>query len=238
MADRGNRVQELRTFAEGVGLSLDDFSLLDRALTHASAVADAAEPLSDYETLEFLGDAVLGLAAAHWLYENAPGHAPGEYTQMRAAVVKKESLARVADTLGIAPLIRLGKGEESGGGRRRRALLADCVEAIIAAVYLDQGWQTAQGFVVRVFGDALQVAASEKPVWDFKSRLQVYSQAENGAVPEFRIVRETGPDHAKEFDVEVRIQGESAGRGRGRTKRDAEQAAAREALIELGEIEG
>lgn len=235
MTDREQRDQNLRTFAEGLGLQLDDVFLLERALTHASAAGDVSEPLPNYETLEFLGDAVLGMAVAEWLYVHVPDRTPGEYSQMRAGVVNRRALAGVADSLGLAPLIRLGKSEECGGGRRRNALLADCIEAVIAAVYLDQGWEAARSFIFRVFDKPLKEAGTRKPVWDYKSRLQMRCQAEWGVVPDFTVINESGPDHAKEFEIEVSIQGRPAGRGTGRSKRSAEQAAARAALEELNE---
>lgn len=238
MVNRENRDQELRAFTEGLGLKLDDVSLVERALTHASASADVPEPLSNYETLEFLGDAVLGMAVAEWLYVHAPDRTPGEYSQMRAGIVNRRALAGVAESLGLAPLIRLGKSEECGGGRRRNALLADCIEAVIAAVYLDQGWETARDFIFRVFDGVLNEAATRKPIWDYKSRLQMRCQAAWGVIPDFTVINESGPDHAKQFEIEVSIQGRPAGRGTGHSKRSAEQAAAKVALEVLDHEQG
>ena len=149
---------------------------------------------------------------------------------MRAGLVNRRRLAKVAQELDIAPAILLGKGEELSGGRRRAALLADCLEALIGAVYLDQGWNAAQAFVQRVFAREIDQAACEEPVWDYKSRLQHHCQAIRAGLPRFVLVRSEGPDHLKQFEVEVLVRDRPAGRGTGFSKKEAEQNAAREAL--------
>jgi ribonuclease III len=184
--------------------------------------------------LEFLGDAALGLAIANHLYLTHPECAPGEYSRMRAGIVNRHCLARIAQELDLAPAIRLGRGEELSGGRERTALLADCLEALLGALYLDQGWDATQRFVVRVFQKELEREENADRVWDFKSRLQNYCQAERIDLPLFILVRSEGPDHRKEFEVEVSVRGRPAGRGRGRTKKEAEQNAARAALEQEG----
>lgn len=231
MADRHER---LRALAARLGISVNDYSLFDRALTHASVSAEEGGPEEDYEALEFIGDAALGLAVAHYLYERAPNRTPGEYSRMRASVVNRGTLARVAQELEIAPVIRLGKGEESAGGRQRKSLLADCMEAIIGALYLDQGWPATKAFVERVLIKELTVAEREEDIWDYKSRLQHYCQANRLPLPRFDVIRSEGPDHRKEFEVEVSLSGEPVGRGRGLTKKEAEQNAARVALKHEG----
>lgn len=233
-AARQKRDAALRALSAALGLELDNLDLLDRALTHASTFSDNHEPIRDYEPLEFLGDAVLGLAVAHYLYDRVPDRTPGEYSRMRAGVVNRTSLARTAARLNIAPSIRLGKGEELSGGRQRTSLLADCIEALIGAVYMDRGWDAARAFVVRVFHDALEWGIATNEIWDFKSRLQNYCQAQRMALPEFAVVRSEGPDHKKEFEVEVSLRGVPVGRGRGSTKKEAEQNAARMALEREG----
>jgi ribonuclease-3 len=149
-------------------------------------------------------------------------------------MVNRQSVAHVGNALGIAPLIRLGRGEEASGGRRRTALVSDCLEALIGAVYLDRGWDTAEEFVSRVFHDEFLKARKTDTVWDYKSRLQNHCQGEHIGLPRFEVIRSEGPDHLKEFEVEVYLRGESAGRGRGRSKKEAEQNAAREALEREG----
>jgi ribonuclease-3 len=231
MPDDPERGQALEALAQELGVEFHDLDLLDRALTHASVACEAeARECADYEALEFLGDAALGLAVAHYLYENAPEHTPGEYSRMRAAVVNRRTLARLAKELNIGAYIRLGKGEEQSGGRTRAALLEDCLEALIGALYLDQDWAAVQSFVHRVFGQELERARNLDRVWDFKSRLQHYCQAQRIPLPEFVVVRSEGPDHRKEFEVEVLLRDEPVGRGSGTSKKEAEQNAAREAL--------
>ncbi len=232
------RARELRHLAERLGVQFKDWGLLDRALTHASISGETAAPVPDYETLEFLGDAVLGLAAAEHLYEVVPDRTPGEYSRMRAALVNRRCLARIARTLDLAPAIRLGKGEEQAGGRSRAALLADCLEAVIGAIYRDRGWRPAREFVERVFADEFGRAEALDRVWDYKSRLQHYCQAERIPLPVFQVVRSEGPDHRKEFEVEVLLDGEAAGLGRGLSKKEAEQDAARAALEQKGILTG
>lgn len=219
-----------------MGLAVARLELLDRALTHASIASDAHEPLHDYESLEFLGDAALGLAVAHHLYAHIPDRTPGEYSRLRAGLVNKRCLARVAQELDIAPLIRLGKGEELSGGRERSALLADCLEALIGAVYLDRGWEAARGFVTRIFCEEFERELESERIWDFKSRLQNYCQAQRIPLPAFTVTRSEGPDHLKQFEVEVNVRGKVIGKGVGLSKKEAEQNAARTALEHEGEL--
>lgn len=232
------RAEQLRSLTSRIGIVIENLELMDRALTHASSAAETPDAVQDYEALEFLGDAALGLAVAHHLFEKVPDRTPGEYSRMRAGVVNRRCVAEAASRLDIAPAIRLGKGEEHAGGRKRQALLADCLEALIGALYIDQGWEAAHAFVVRVFRDALTRERASGKVWDFKSRLQNHCQAHRFPLPHFELIRSEGPDHRKQFEVEVFIRGEAAGRGRGSTKKEAEQNAAREALVYEGQHMG
>lgn len=230
MLEDVERVSQLRALAERLRFQIENLELMDRALTHASTACEDEGPGYDYESLEFLGDAALGLAIAHQLFERAPERTPGEYSRMRASLVNRRCLAKVAAVLDIAPAIRLGKGEELSGGRRRAALLADCLEALIGAIYLDQGWPAARGFVARVLKDEVEATLEAEPVWDYKSRLQHHCQARRMGLPVFELIRSEGPDHQKEFEVEVFLRGLAVGRGTGFSKKEAEQNAAREAL--------
>lgn len=227
---KGERADQLRALMSRLGFEMRNLELLDRALTHASITAEEEGTLYDYESLEFLGDAALGLAVAHYLFEHKPDCTPGEYSRMRANLVNRRCLARLGQKLNIAPAIRLGKGEESAGGRNRSSLLADCLESLIGAIYLDQGWEAAHRFVVHTFQEELQLATRAEAGWDYKSRLQHLCQAERIALPRFEVVRSEGPDHKKEFEVEVYLRGVPAGRGTGLSKKEAEQNAARVAL--------
>ena len=217
---------------------MQDPELFDRALTHASLPPETSGETYDYESLEFLGDAVLGLAVSHHLFVRLPDRTPGEYSRMRASLVNRKVVAKVGRELNIAPAIRLGRGEELSGGRQRTSLVADCMEALIGAIYLDSGWPAAQSFVERVFAEHLRRAHRLERMWDYKSRLQHYCQAELAALPVFEVVRSAGPDHRKEFEVEVFVQESALGRGTGSTKKEAEQRAARAALQKLGQEVG
>lgn len=238
MDESANRMAELQDLSTRLELGIQDLGLLDRALTHASLFAETRGPILDYESLEFLGDAVLGLAVAHFLYERMPDRTPGEYSRMRAGLVNRRCLARLAGELGIASSIRLGKGEEQAGGRQRASLLADCLESLLGALYLDQGWESARTFVTRVFQAEFERELTANKIWDFKSRLQNYCQAERIALPHFEVVHSEGPDHRKRFEVEVSLRGKPVGRGRGTTKKEAEQNAARVALEHEGQLFG
>ncbi len=235
MNDSRERAEELYALAARLGLQVKDLELYDRALTHASSAPEDASVVSDYEALEFLGDAVLGLAVSHHLFVSLPDRTPGEYSRMRASLVNRKVVAKVGRELEIAPFIRLGKGEELSGGRQRTSLVADCMEALIGAIYLDSGWPAAQHFVERVFAEHLRQVHRIERVWDYKSRLQHFCQAEHAALPVFKVVRSEGPDHRKEFEMEVCVNERALGRGRGSTKKEAEQHAAREALEHLGQ---
>lgn len=230
MPSISTREEELRDLAQRLGVTIQNVTLYDRALTHSSLVSEGSGPALDYESLEFLGDAVLGLAVAHHLFETTPDRTPGEYSRIRAILVNRGCVARVAQKLEISPAIRLGRGEELSGGRQRASLLADCLEALIGAVYLDCGWTVANEFVVRIFGNELDRAHELDRAWDFKSRLQNYCQAKRIPLPQFILVHSEGPDHCKEFEVEVHLRDTAMGSGRGMTKKEAEQNAAREAL--------
>jgi len=235
MIEEEGRVAELREFGASLGVRVENIELLDRALTHASITSETEGPRYDYEALEFLGDAALDLAIAHHLFKSVPERTPGEYSKMRAGLVNKRTLARVAKQLNIAPLIRLGRGEERCGGRSRASLLADCLEAVVGVIYLDCGWDATQVFIQRIFGQEIADEIAADRVWDYKSRLQNFCQAERIQLPRFSVVRSEGPDHRKHFEVEVAIRGSAAGWGRGMTKKEAEQNAARAALEHEGQ---
>ena len=236
MSENEDRVAELQGLAARLGYAMRDVSLFDRALTHASSLPDEAPDSLDYESLEFLGDAVLGLAIAHHLFETMPNRRPGDYSRVRAGLVNRKSVARVGRELAITPHIRLGKGEELSGGRGRIALVADCMEALIGAIYLDQGYAAARDFVVKVFANEVAAARASNLHGDFKSRLQNHCQAERIALPKFNLVGSEGPDHQKLFEVEVIVRNTAMGRGTGPTIKEAEQQAAREALIREGQV--
>ena len=211
-----------------LGHTFSEQALLTRALTHRSFGAD------HNERLEFLGDAVLNLAISSLLFERFGGSDEGDLTRVRAHLVREESLHRTALTLGLPDVMRLSEGEARGGGAQRPSILADALEALIGAAYLDGGFERAFELVRRLFGDV--IAASEAHTWskDAKTELQEWLQARRIAVPSYRIVGTTGQAHAQTFEVECAIPALSLSEtGRGRSRRAAEQEAARRLLDAL-----
>jgi ribonuclease-3 len=207
----------------------DDISLA--ALTHKSFVNEhRGEGLLDNERLEFLGDAVIDLAVSHRLMERFPEAREGELSKIRAAVVDEAGLARMARELDLGALLRLGRGEELTGGRQKSSLLADAMEAVVAALYLGGGLEPVLCLLDRFLGDAFARAAAGTLDRDYKTQLQELAQSRLRASPRYRVIAEHGPDHSKVFEVELEIKGEVIGRGEGRSKKDAEQAAAKLAL--------
>jgi ribonuclease-3 len=222
---------EVAALEARLGVRLPDAVLALAALTHKSFVNEhRGEVLSDNERLEFLGDAVIDLAVSHRLMERFPGAREGDLSKIRAAVVDEAGLARIARELDLGPLLRLGRGEELTGGREKSSLLADAMEAVIAAVYLTHGLGAVLGIVDRFLGEAFARAAAGTLDRDYKTQLQELAQSRMRATPRYRVVGERGPDHSKIFDVELELRGAVVGRGEGRSKKDAEQAAAKLAL--------
>jgi len=224
-----------------LGTTFIDKSLLQRALTHRSYLNEnPLYPLSDNERLEFLGDAVLDFLTAKYLYNHFPEIAEGGLTSLRAALVKRETLARFAAALNLGPYVLLSRGEAESGGRERKGILCAAFEALVGAILLDQGLQAAEVFLLRCIEPEVRHILEEELYRDAKSMLQEMTQGQLQITPIYRTVAERGPDHAKEFTVEVLIGNEVYGRGIGHNKQVAEQEAAQVALQrmrqELGEI--
>lgn len=208
-------------------------ALFRQALAHRSYCAEAPSQASN-ERLELLGDAVLGLVVTDHLYHSFPDLPEGDLVRVRAAVVSMPGLAPVAAELGLGEAILLGKGEESSGGRQKSSILADCLEAVIGAVYLASGYAGAAEFVLSLFGELARDVASEARLGDPKGRLQELA-AQINLDPPIYVVRERGPDHAKHFTARAVLGGEHLGTGEGRSKKDAESRAAKEAFEALRE---
>ena len=219
---------ELQALEARLGHVFADPSRVRLALTHRSSVAKQSE---HNETLEFLGDSVLGLAISELLLRAWPDANEGQLSKRRAALVNEASLAAKAEQLDLGPLIQLGRGEEKTGGRQKRSILADAYEAVLGAVFLDAGFEAAQAVVARDF--AVDVTLPPVDDTEAKTRLQELTQRLFRAAPEYTLLRATGPDHAKDFETHVAIAGRVLGQGRGGSKKVAEQAAAREALAAL-----
>lgn len=218
---------------EHLGHRFRDPDLLDLAFAHRSWANEQGREES-YERLEFLGDAVLGLVTAEWLYERYPELPEGDLSRRKAVLVSQPMLARHAESLGLGDLLRLGVGEERSGGRRKASLLADALEAVFGAVYVDAGMEPARRAIRRF----LEEAAAERDRHlhvDAKTRLQELTQAHGWDLPEYLLVEAAGPDHRKLFTIECRVAGESVGRGEGTSKKLAEQRAAAAALKLLAE---
>lgn len=234
-----------RTAAEGdpvsalearIGVPLPDRALALRALTHKSWVNEHRdEGATDNERLEFLGDAVVDLAVSQRLMERFPAAREGELSKMRAAVVDEQGLSEMARALELGPLLRLGRGEELTGGRDKASLLCDAMEAVIAVLFLSGGLQSVLSLVDRFLGQAFDRAVAGTLDRDYKTQLQELAYGRVKAVPAYRIVEERGPDHAKIFVVEVSVPPDLVARGEGRSKKDAEQAAALKCLTALSE---
>lgn len=217
-----------------LNLSFSDKTLLQRALTHRSYLNENPNyPLDDNERLEFLGDAVLDFITADYLYHHLPEMPEGRLTNLRSALVRTEKLAQFALDFGLGTFLFLGRGEEDSGGRERLALLCDAFEAVIGALYLDQGIIATREFVLNIIEPALTEILDAETDKDAKSRLQELAQSQLRITPTYRTIDEQGPDHAKEFTVEAVIGNQSYGQGTGYSKQSAAQSAAENALKNL-----
>jgi ribonuclease III len=217
--------------AASLDVHLDDPDLLDRALTHRSWAFEngGVEP---NERLEFLGDAVLALVVTDEIFHAHPDEQEGRLAKVRSAAVKTGSLASIARELGLGRYVKLGRGEAQSGGADKDSILADTLEAVLGAVYLDQGFATAYDLVQRLFVRRLDELAGRRAALDFKTALQELSAARFETLPHYELT-DTGPDHEKIFTAEVEVDGRLLGRGQGRNKKEAEQRAAREAYERL-----
>jgi len=217
-----------------LGVEFAGPALLALALVHSSYVNENPGTAAGHnERLEFLGDAVLDFVVAGKLYRDFPDLSEGQMTRLRSALVRRETLARVARSIGLGDYLVMGKGEEASGGRDKSANLAGALEAVIAAVYLDRGVTVARKIIVRLLEAEWPAAIAAGTGGDAKSRLQELTQARFQLTPGYRLLAETGPDHDKQFTVEVTVNGEVLGSGTGSSKKLAEKEAARAALERL-----
>ncbi|TEB05513.1 Ribonuclease 3 [Pelotomaculum schinkii] len=217
-----------------LGIVWRDEDLLVQALTHSSFTYESRQNgVKNNQRLEFLGDAVLELAISDFLYRNHPDLDEGDLTKLRAAVVCEPSLARVAVELQLGPCLYMGKGEERSGGRERPSILADAFEALLGAIYLDQGLAGASDAAIGYLTPVIQDVLEGRLDRDYKTELQELVQQRGGGQVQYLILKEEGPDHHKIFTAGVLLKGEVAGRGSGRSKKDAEQQAAKSALAGL-----
>ena len=225
---------DLESTEAGLGLGFEDKALLQRALTHRSYLNENQDyPLADNERLEFLGDAVLDFVIGEYLYHRFPDHDEGTLTSLRAALVCTRALAGFANQVNLGDHVLLGHGEDEGGGRRRPAVLCGAFEALVGALYLDQGLSSVRSFIMPLFEPALEHILRNNLDKDPKSVLQELSQAHLGHTPRYHTVKARGPDHDKIFTIAVTIHGVTYGKGNGRSKQLAAQAAAAAALKRL-----
>ncbi len=233
MVEEINGTETYERFSKRAELHFENPALLIRALTHRSYVNENPEALEDNERLEFLGDAVLDFIVAAWLYHHYPELPEGNLTQLRTALVCTEQLAEFARWIRLGPVLRLGQGENSTGGRDRDTLLCASFEAVIGSYYLDQGIAAVETYLHPLLERALGEILSQGYPRDPKSLLQEWTQARGWSSPVYRTVSETGPDHSKKFLVEVSIANGITARGQGMNKREASKAAAGAALEQL-----
>jgi len=227
---------ELADLQETLGIVFRDPALLKQALVHRSYLHEYPHlALPSNERMEFLGDSLLSFVIAEKLYIDFPDLSEGGMTKLRAALVRKETLARIASSLGLGNYLYLGRGEEASGGRAKQSTLAAAFEAVVGAILIDRGFAACRDFVLRLFDGEIGKAIEQRLIADYKSQLQEIVQARHHVVPIYRTIRAVGPDHAKEFTVEVIVGGNVIARGRGKSKRQAETEAARVALESMAQ---
>ncbi|NLK65316.1 MAG: ribonuclease III [Tissierellia bacterium] len=225
-------------FQKIINYKFNNIQILEKSLTHSSySNEDKAYNKVNNERLEFLGDAVLSISVSRFIFDKFPDYPEGELTKLRSRVVCEDTLSLVAANLNLGKYLLLGKGEEASGGRERKSILADAVEAVIAAIYLDGGYKQAEKFVLDNLTEYIKLAVKGKLVTDFKSYLQEYYQSKSQFCKiRYLVTKEEGPDHEKVFHVNVMVNKNVVGKGVGKNKKIAEQNAARDALIQEGQL--
>jgi len=230
-------LEELNELQERIGIAFNDIEILNTAFIHPS-YTNEQNPVGyeNNQRLEFLGDAVLELVVSHYLYEKYPAMDEGRMTKARAYTVCEQSLAQAAKNMSLMDFIVLGKGEENTGGREKPSIMADTFESLVGAIYLDKNLDTAREFIIKNLKDTIQRAAEGEDARDYKTLLQEILQKSSPDRVCYEVVKEEGPDHAKVFYVEVLWQGKVRGMGSGKSKKEAEQLAAKQALDNLKQL--
>jgi ribonuclease III len=221
------RKKELQLFEKHAKLRFRRLEFLNQAFTHRSFAHEAGENGENNERLEFLGDSVLGLVVAEYVYATLPDQPEGELARIKSFVVSEASLSEISRSLRVDNFILIGKGEEYSGGRSKKTILADCLEAIIGAYYLDSGFPAAQRFVQTMLIPEINKVLENRHAKDYKTLLQEWVQKRMKTYPKYRVMQKTGPDHDKTFWIEVHVGDRSFGAGKGKNKKEAEQEAAR-----------
>lgn len=228
-----SRRKELSLFQKKAGLRFRRFDLLDLAFCHRSYVNETTEDIDNNERLEFLGDSVLGIVVADYLFRLLPDRPEGDLARIKSHVVSEESLADIALSLGIDSIVHVGKGEELSGGRTKKALLSDSMEALIGAWHLDAGYEKASRFILQYLKDPIETVLANRHRKDYKTLLQEIIQKRYHSYPKYVLERKTGPDHQRIFWMNVIVQSDTFGPGMGGNKKSAEQEAARLAYESL-----
>lgn len=230
------RSKELKELQRILKYSFKDIGMLNTALTHSSYANEKGMLRNQYnERLEFLGDAVLQMITSEYLYNKYEEYPEGILTKMRASLVMGQALGAYSGSLGLGRFLRMGKGEETSGGRERESILANAFEAVIGSMYLDGGYSPVKAFVIRYIDERLLQLTYGDPTLDYKTALQESIQSSGDGAIQYRLISEQGPDHDKTFHVSVYIDNRSHGEGTGKSKKEAEQRAAKKALEQLGE---
>jgi len=220
----------LEELQQSIGITFQNRNLLSLAFVHRSFLNESKQTKSSNERLEFLGDSVLSFLTSDFLYGAYPEFPEGTLTNIRSSLVKTKSLADVSKSLGLGDLLRLSRGEEDSGGRQNPSLLADCFEALLGAIYLDKGTDVARKFLATYLFPLTKDIVANKSYLDYKSLLQELIQEQSKVSPTYRVIKSEGPDHAKTFWMEVVVDNAILGTGKGKSKQEAEQAAAESAL--------
>jgi ribonuclease III len=227
------RKKELLLFEKHIGIRFRKLELLNLAFCHRSFANESGTDISNNEKLEFLGDSILGLAVSEYLYKTLTDKAEGDLARIKSFVVSEDSLAVIAKTIKVDNFILIGKGEEYSGGRSKKAILADCMEAIIGSYYLDSGFKASRSFVLKYLVPEINKVLENRHKKDYKTLLQEYVQKKYKSYPRYSLVKKTGPDHDRTFWIDVSIQGKTYGPGKGKNKKEAEQHAAGIAYIDM-----
>lgn len=229
-------LENIQALESSIGYNFKDKSLIIEALTHKSFANENPEYISSFnERLEFLGDAVLGLIVSEYLFSSYPEYSEAQLSKIKAYAIQDNTLVKIATAFDIGSCLLLGKGEEATGGRKKPSLLANALEAILAAVYLDGGFKEARDLALNFLKDKIEKVVSKSLLFDFKTHFQEIVQEQYGVLPRYIVHKETGPEHIKTFEVEVFIGDELYGKGKGRSKKEASQKAAEEGLEKLRE---
>ena len=217
-----------------MGFRIKTKDILDHAFRHTSYVNEHdMQTYEGNERLEFLGDSILGFVVTEYLYRSYPEWSEGVLSKIKSIVVSKKILAQRSLVLGLGNYIKLGKGEDLSGGRKREGILADSFESLVGAIHISGGIRASRAFVLRQLKKEIKRAAEGNSIRDYKSELQEITQRDMGQIPKYRVINTTGPDHDKTFEVEVRLKGILLGKGKGKSKKSSEQAAAEKGLLRL-----